>query len=122
MHPQFTDAVQPQYEFVQINNDRDCCGEGGWNDDDVAQQREQSAEDRTMLKKGIQVLVDEHVISAASDCRALVLTDIDLSVNGILQPSNIFQQVRSRLGGWAQNGFSFGVSGSGDNYSLSINN
>jgi len=83
-------------------------------------QREQSAEDRAMLKKGIQVLVDEHVIGNSDNLRSLVLTDSEISVNGVRQPQNIYQQMRSRLGDWAIHGLSYGAAGSADNYSLSI--
>jgi len=85
------------------------------------EQREQSAEDREMLKKGIQLLVTEHVINNPQHLKTLVLTDSDVSVNGVRQPQNIYQQMRSTLGDWALHGLSYGSDGPADNYSLSIN-
>ena len=123
---------QEQRQHVQISfdNDReyrasadgDCnCGpESGWTDADVTKIREQSAEDRAMLKKGIQALVDEHIIDNTQHLKTLVLTDTDLSINGVKQPPAVYQQVRSKLGDWAHNGFTYDSPGA-DNFSLSIN-
>lgn len=102
------------------NSDCNCEQQGDWNEDDVQQHREKSAEDRAMLRKGIQVLVEDHIIDNTQHLRTLVLTDTDLSVNGIKQPSNVYQQIRSKLGEWAHNGFSYDMTGSSD-YSISIN-
>ncbi|HXB08653.1 MAG TPA: hypothetical protein VNW04_16090 [Puia sp.] len=98
-----------------------CTTDGGRDEADIAQHREQSAEDRAMLKKGIQVLVDEHIIDNTQHLKTLMLSDTDLSVNGVKQPTNIYQQVRTKLGDWAHNGFSYDSAGPADNYSLSIN-
>jgi hypothetical protein len=72
-----------------------------------------------MLRKGIQVLVDEHIIDNPHSLKAMVLTDAGVSVNGVIQPQSIYQEIRTKLGDWAHNGFSYDVSG--DNYSISIN-
>jgi hypothetical protein len=90
-------------------------------DQAVSEQREQFAEDRAMLKKGIQILLDEHVINDSQTLKTLVLTDTDVSVNGVKQSPNLYQQIRTKLGEWARNGFSYGATGPTDNYSLSIN-
>ncbi|HEY4335591.1 MAG TPA: hypothetical protein VGM89_06825 [Puia sp.] len=90
-------------------------------DSSEQEQREQSAEDRQMLKKGIQLLVDEHIINNSQNLKTLILTDSDVSVNGVRQPQNVYQQIRSRLGDWATHGLSYGVAGPADNYLLSIN-
>jgi hypothetical protein len=74
-----------------------------------------------MLKKGIQLLVDEHVINNTQNLKSLVLTDSDVSVNGVRQPQNVYQQMRSQLGDWALHGLSYGSTGPADNYLLSIN-
>jgi len=112
---------QEQQERMQEQRGGDCRScDGDWERNEQAQ-REQSAEDRAMLKKGIQLLVEEHVIGDSQNLRSLVLTDSDVSVNGVRQPQNIYQQIRSRLGDWALHGLSYGAAGSADNYSLSIN-
>jgi DNA repair exonuclease SbcCD ATPase subunit len=118
------DRAQEQQDRIQERSaqgdDGDCRScDGDWERNEQAQ-REQSAEDRAMLKKGIQVLVDEHIIGGTQNLRSLVLTDTDVSVNGVRQPSTIYQQMRTRLGDWAMHGLSYGAAGS-DNYSLSIN-
>jgi colicin import membrane protein len=118
------ERMQVQYEGAQAESDEeegDCRSCDGDYERSEQAQREQSAEDRAMLKKGIQVLVEEHVIGSSENLRSLVLTDADVSVNGVRQPQNIYQQIRSRLGDWALHGLSYGAAGSGDNYSLSIN-
>ncbi|HVU98021.1 MAG TPA: hypothetical protein VHE34_22510 [Puia sp.] len=117
------ERAQEKYESDAVyreTSDSDCrsCDEDYQRSEEA--QREQSAEDRAMLKKGIQVLVEEHVIGNSGNLRSLVLTDTDISVNGVRQPQNIYQQMRSRLGDWASHGFSYGAAGSADNYSLSI--
>ena len=109
-----------QREQQSREDEGDCRScDGDWERNEQAQ-REQSAEDRAMLQKGIQVLVDEHVINGTQNLRTLVLTDTDVSVNGVRQPANIYQQMRSRLGDWALHGLSYGAAGAGS-YSLSIN-
>jgi hypothetical protein len=118
------ERVQARYETEEagrVAGGQDCrsCDEDYQLNEQA--QREQSAEDRAMLKKGIQVLVEEHVIGNSENLKSLVLTDSDVSVNGVRQPQNIYQQMRSRLGDWALHGLSYGASGSADNYSLSIN-
>jgi hypothetical protein len=115
--------VQQKLETEAVyreTNDNDCrsCDEDYQRNEEA--QREQSAEDRAMLKKGIQILVDEHVIGNSGNLRSLVLTDSDISVNGVRQPQTIYQQMRSRLGDWALHGLSYGAAGSADNYFLSI--
>jgi hypothetical protein len=110
-------------DLEQIEHGRQQDGNDGDNnnmDQDEQQQREQSAEDRAMLKKGIQILVDEHVINNTQNLKSLVLTDTDISVNGVRQPQNVYQQVRTKLGDWALHGLSYGADGPNDNYSLSI--
>jgi len=93
--------------------------QGDWNDEQINMHRERSSQDRKMLRKGIQVLVDEHIIDNPRSLKAMVLTDAEVSVNGVRQPQNIYQEIRSKIGDWAHNGFSYDVSG--DNYSISIN-
>lgn len=115
------DQRQEQQERMQEQRDGDCRSCDGDYVYNEQAQREQSAEDRAMLKKGIQVLVEEHIIGESQNLRSLVLTDSDVSVNGVRQPQNIYQQIRSRLGDWALHGLSYGAAGSADNYSLSIN-
>ncbi|HLZ89448.1 MAG TPA: hypothetical protein VKQ52_19475 [Puia sp.] len=120
------DREQSQRDRERIDQDREQSrqGDDGCDDcDDQAeqQQREQSAEDRAMLKKGIQVLVDEHIINNPQSLRTLVLTDTDISVNGIKQSPNVYQEIRAKLGDWARSGLSYGAEGPADNYSLTIN-
>jgi hypothetical protein len=90
-------------------------------DQDITRERQQSADDRAMLKKGIRYLIDEHLIANRESLRTMVLTDSSVSINGVSQPHNVFQQLRSLLGDWARNGLSYGSNGPADNYSLSIN-
>jgi len=106
--------------YIETGNGGDYEQQGDWNEDDVQQIREKSAEDRAMLRKGIQVLVDDHIIDDSRHLKTLVLTDTDVSVNGVKQPANIYQEIRSKLGDWAHNGFSYGATGSSD-YTISIN-
>jgi hypothetical protein len=118
------DQQQARRDQEQARRDQENNWEGtdcNCNEDDVAYHREQAAEDRLMLKKGIQYLVDEHIISNAGSLKTLVLTSNDVSVNGVKQPQNIYQQMRTKLGDWAHNGMSYGATGPAENYSLSIN-
>jgi hypothetical protein len=107
-------------QIIRVGEQSGSGNDGGWIDDDQEEQRHQSAEDRVMLKKGIQALVDGHVIDNTRSLKTLVLTDTDITVNGIRQPQNIYQQVRTTLGDWAIHGLSYGADSSTDNYSISI--
>ena len=109
-----------EQDFAYSETDPSNSGYNNWDDHDQAEQRQQSAEDRAMLKKGIQVLVDEHIITSSKNLKSLVLTDTEITVNGIRQPQNIYQQFRTTLGDWATHGLSYGANGPADNYSLSI--
>lgn len=113
------DGAQEQRDGMQEQDECQSC-DGDYQRNEQAQ-REQSAEDRAMLKKGIQLLVEEHIIGDSQNLRSLVLTDSDVSVNGVRQPQNVYQHIRSLLGDWALHGLSYGAAGAADNYSLSIN-
>jgi hypothetical protein len=123
---QARDRAQQVRDREQAARDRD--QENNWegtdcncNEEDMTSHRQQAAEDRVMLKKGIQYLVDEHIITSPQSLKTLVLTNNDISVNGVKQPQNIYQQMRTKLGDWARNGMSYGATASPDSYLLSIN-
>lgn|GEM_PF-1756847 len=119
MREQVQERNVSSHEFLEENGSSCNCDSEMYQDEQ--EHREQAAEDRAMLKKGIQILVDEHVINNSQNLKTLVLTDSDISVNGVRQPENVYQQVRTKLGEWAIHGLSYDTAGSTDNYSLSIN-